>query len=216
LVGLAANALRHADTRCATHFVQESLKALLDNMLIRCAAKPARRNPLSRRSNQSAEITCSRNLDDLGIVPARLNPEGSLWVRLRLTQLFGQFAQVIASHNDLSLSQPAEVSTSSLFVLPMLTELMRPVTVTTGCGERRLTMVTQGFLRNRAEFPRAELTKHQGKWVAFSADGRQIVAAAETLEQLEAELATIGADPQKVVFECVPAAEDDIFLGAGE
>ena len=77
-------------------------------------------------------------------------------------------------------------------------------------------MVTQGFLKNRAEFPRAELTKYQGKWVAFSADGRQIVAAAEALEQLEAELARMGEDAQEVVFECVPAAEDDIFLGAGE
>jgi len=49
-------------------------------------------------------------------------------------------------------------------------------------------MVTQAYLKNRAEIPRAELMKYQGEWVAFSADGCRIVAHAATIEQLADQL----------------------------
>jgi hypothetical protein len=37
------------------------------------------------------------------------------------------------------------------------------------------------FQKNRAAFPHRELFKHCGKWVAFSPDGRWIVASHEDL-----------------------------------
>jgi Family of unknown function (DUF5678) len=76
-------------------------------------------------------------------------------------------------------------------------------------------MITNDFRKNRAGFPRDELAKHQGQWVAFSADGRRIVAHAETIGMVEDQLAAMGIDGQTVVFEGVPGPDDDCYLGAG-
>ena len=77
-------------------------------------------------------------------------------------------------------------------------------------------MITQEYRNNRAQFIRAELVKYQGAWVAFSADGRRIVARGETVEQLEQEIAARGENSQNVVLEWLPGTEDDSLLGAGE
>lgn len=77
-------------------------------------------------------------------------------------------------------------------------------------------MITQEFRQNRAQFPREQLAKYRGQWVAFSPDGRRIVATAETLEALEDHLAAAGEDAQRLVFEGVPGPEDDSFLGGEE
>jgi Family of unknown function (DUF5678) len=83
-------------------------------------------------------------------------------------------------------------------------------------SSRGMGMVTQEYRKNRAQFPQAELAKYQGSWVAFSADGRRIVARGETVEQLEREIAIQGESGQNVVREWVPGAEDDSLLGAEE
>jgi hypothetical protein len=77
-------------------------------------------------------------------------------------------------------------------------------------------MVTQVFLKNRAEFPRAELMKYQGEWLAFSADGCRIVAHAATIGQLEDQLDAMGVDAQTVVFGSIPDPDDDCCIGVGE
>ena len=77
-------------------------------------------------------------------------------------------------------------------------------------------MFTQEFRENRQRFPLEELRKYCGQWVAFSADGRRIVANAPTLEALEQQLEAAGEDPQQVWFEGIPGPDDDISLGSGE
>lgn len=77
-------------------------------------------------------------------------------------------------------------------------------------------MITQEYRNNRAQFPHAELVKYQGAWVAFSADGRRILARGETVEQLEQQIAAVGENSQNVVLEWLPGTEDDSLLGAGE
>jgi hypothetical protein len=74
----------------------------------------------------------------------------------------------------------------------------------------------QIFRSHRAQFSREELAKYRGQWVAFSADGRRILASGETLECLEQKLAAQGSSPQEVVLEGIPGPEDDTFLGAEE
>jgi hypothetical protein len=77
-------------------------------------------------------------------------------------------------------------------------------------------VVKNEYRTNRAQFPRAELDKYRGRWVAFRADGRQIVASAQTVERLEELLSGAGEDPQRVVFEYLPGPEDDPDLDGVE
>jgi hypothetical protein len=77
-------------------------------------------------------------------------------------------------------------------------------------------MLTQEFRENRKRFPREELAKYRGQWVAFSPDGRRIVAGAATLEDLEVRLQAMGEDAQRLAFEGIPGPDDDMFLGAEE
>jgi len=72
------------------------------------------------------------------------------------------------------------------------------------------------YWQNRARFPHDELVKYRGQWVAFSADGRRIVAGAESLSALEDRLEQAGEDAQQLMFEAVPGPDDDVFLGAEE
>jgi hypothetical protein len=75
-------------------------------------------------------------------------------------------------------------------------------------------MITKEFRANRAKFPRAELEAYRGQWIAFSSDGRTVLAGAATIDELENSLAAAGTDPQAVVLEHLPA--EDICLGGQE
>jgi hypothetical protein len=55
--------------------------------------------------------------------------------------------------------------------------------------------------------PESELSKHRGRWVAFSADGGRIIASAVTLAELEAQLRALGQDPEEVLLECLPTGD---------
>ncbi len=70
------------------------------------------------------------------------------------------------------------------------------------------------YTANRARFPLAELEKHAGQWVAFSADGQRILDSCPGLEQLRARLVRNGTDPEVVVFERVPT--DFMILSGSE
>lgn len=72
------------------------------------------------------------------------------------------------------------------------------------------------FQRNRADFDQDLLARHQGRWVAFSGDGRRIVASGDTLDQLENQLASLGQDPQEVFLERIGGPEEDLVLGGGD
>jgi len=77
-------------------------------------------------------------------------------------------------------------------------------------------MLTREFRQNRKHFSLEELAKYCGQWVAFSADGRRIVASANSLEALHHRLQAAGENVQQLAFEGIPGPEDDISLGAGE
>jgi hypothetical protein len=73
-------------------------------------------------------------------------------------------------------------------------------------------MNSQEYRTNRASFPREELVKYGGRWVAFSCDGRRVLAAEADLEQLGEWLTEHGQDLQEVVFEYLPSPGDDATL----
>ena len=77
-------------------------------------------------------------------------------------------------------------------------------------------MNRQHYRNNRVTFPAAELARYCGQWVAFSPDGRRILAGAEAVECVEEQLAALGEDPQEVVLEYIPGPEDDISVGGAE
>jgi hypothetical protein len=62
------------------------------------------------------------------------------------------------------------------------------------------------YQHNRAQFLPEGLLPFVGKWVAFSTDGKQIVASHEKLAGLESELQAMGVNPQEVLFEQIYAA----------
>ena len=77
-------------------------------------------------------------------------------------------------------------------------------------------MNTKEYRTNRAQFPRDELARYSGQWVAFSPDGRHVVAGNEELERLGERLLADGVDLQQVVFEYVPGPSDDSTLDGVE
>ena len=72
--------------------------------------------------------------------------------------------------------------------------------------------ITQ-FQQNRAIFPQERLAAYEGRWVAFSGDGRSVLASGDTLDQVENQLVALGADPEKVFLERILGPEDDMILG---
>ena len=77
-------------------------------------------------------------------------------------------------------------------------------------------MIGQQYRTNRARFPPANLVKYHALRVAFSADGRRVVASGESVERLEEELAGMGKEAHGVVLEWLAGPEDDSMLGGGD
>ena len=67
------------------------------------------------------------------------------------------------------------------------------------------------LLRN---IPIAELREYQGKWIAVSADGTRIVAAADNLLDLDNLVSAAGENPQSVGYERVDF--QDSSMGGAE
>lgn len=72
------------------------------------------------------------------------------------------------------------------------------------------------FQKNRPNFPREELEKYDGQWVAFSADGGQIVASGATLEEMFDRVEAANEDEHEIVIERVVFADRIINIGAAE
>ncbi len=75
-------------------------------------------------------------------------------------------------------------------------------------------MNPQEYRQNRARFTLAELSKYRGQWVAFSLDGRKIIASNQDLAALDRLVVAAGEDPEHVAFERIEL--DDIYLGGAE
>ena len=81
-------------------------------------------------------------------------------------------------------------------------------------GEREDGASRKNNRENRARFPLSELAKYYGQWVAFSLDGRRIIASSEDLATLDNLVVTVGEDPEQIALERI--ALDDIYLGGAE
>jgi hypothetical protein len=57
------------------------------------------------------------------------------------------------------------------------------------------------------EFSREELEKHRGHWLAFTADGRRLIASSSTLKELDQLVRAAGADPEEVLLDRIPDGE---------
>ncbi|HKI37805.1 MAG TPA: hypothetical protein VKA46_38485 [Gemmataceae bacterium] len=68
-------------------------------------------------------------------------------------------------------------------------------------------MDTRQFRENRSAFSVGELVKYRGQWVAFSEDGRRIVASAPDFVELDALLLAMGENPEQVALEFLDADE---------
>ena len=75
-------------------------------------------------------------------------------------------------------------------------------------------MDTRQLRENRAAFPAADLAKYRGQWVAFSVDGRRIVAGAPDLVELDNLLVAMGENPEQVALEYIDT--DASFVTAPE
>jgi hypothetical protein len=75
---------------------------------------------------------------------------------------------------------------------------------------------TRRYIENRSGFPEPELAKYRGTWVAFSCDGRRILASALDVDRVEDSLAALGQDPEQVVLESIDKVDKEISLGGGE
>ena len=76
--------------------------------------------------------------------------------------------------------------------------------------------MTKVYRQNRARFPADDLKRYDGQWVAFSADGRRIVASAENIGQLSDRVIAAREDLQDVVVERIEVETSDIQLGGAE
>lgn len=76
--------------------------------------------------------------------------------------------------------------------------------------------VTKNYRQNRARFPATELRRYDGQWVAFSADGRRVVASGESIGQLSEQVVAAHEDLQDVVLEKIDIATTDVQLGGAE
>jgi hypothetical protein len=66
--------------------------------------------------------------------------------------------------------------------------------------------------RNRGQLTQEQLAPYVGQWVAFSKDGKQIVAAASDLLELDRRIVAAGEDPENVYLECI--TDGSSFYGA--
>lgn len=68
------------------------------------------------------------------------------------------------------------------------------------------------YVENRRKFPRDEQRKYAGQWLAWSADGSQIVAHHPDLVEAARMVEVAGIDRLDVIFDWEPEEEVDTLL----
>ena len=71
------------------------------------------------------------------------------------------------------------------------------------------------FRRNQSQFPREELEKYNGQWVAWSEDGKRILAAHADLLQLDSQMIAAGLNPGDLLVAFIGAPDDIAWSGWG-
>jgi hypothetical protein len=61
----------------------------------------------------------------------------------------------------------------------------------------------QEYRENRSRIPLQALAKLRGQWVAFSLDGRHVIASNEDLAKLDSLVIAAGENPEKVALEWI-------------
>jgi hypothetical protein len=64
------------------------------------------------------------------------------------------------------------------------------------------------FRRNQSSYPREELAKYNGCYVAWSPDGTHILAAHADASELDATLSKLGHDPAEILVSLVAVPEE--------
>ena len=70
----------------------------------------------------------------------------------------------------------------------------------------------RSYSENRSQVPAEDLARYAGQYVAWSHDGRQILANGADPDSVEKQLAEAGLDPAAVVLGYVDPP-DEVFLG---
>ncbi len=78
-------------------------------------------------------------------------------------------------------------------------------------GYEALSMNMHEYLRNRHAFPLDELAKHRGEWVAWSPDGRRLVATSHDPAALDDLVCSAGENPENCLVEGIP--DSDCVIG---
>lgn len=74
-------------------------------------------------------------------------------------------------------------------------------------------MNLEQFVQNRNAFPADELDRYAGQHVAWSPDGRRVLASDPDPLKVLAAVKTLGYDPAETPIEDIPT--EDIFPGGG-
>jgi hypothetical protein len=69
------------------------------------------------------------------------------------------------------------------------------------------------FRANRDRFPREELAKYNGQYVAWNIDGTRIVAADADPLRVDAHLRALGLDPSEILVSRVAVPEEVSWNG---
>jgi hypothetical protein len=69
-------------------------------------------------------------------------------------------------------------------------------------------LVTENFNK----FPREELLRYAGRFVAFSLDGSAILASGANEMEMEARLRELGIDPGRVIGTYIPGEGEDTLI----
>lgn len=78
------------------------------------------------------------------------------------------------------------------------------------------TTSTNTYRNNRDKFTLDQLRLYDGKWVAFSTDGKQVVASAPSIAELASELRRAQIELHQAVLEHIEIDSAEIQLGAAE
>jgi hypothetical protein len=69
------------------------------------------------------------------------------------------------------------------------------------------------FRRNQSDYPREALQTYNGQYVAWSPDGRRILAADFDLLRVDAALCAAGYDPAQILVSLVAVPEEVSWSG---